>query len=262
MCAVHYILLRNVGRGLERKERWCWKCRHNMTDVARYVCCLIITNDRSVKIKWRLLQDLQLCFTKYKMSAWCGEHARPSVIYQWLKHPSYCDIRYWGYFKKLWSSHDFHKVRLSDSHTLRKAVHELFLPVLSIFLADLGNIGYHAHVSRSEQLQFHYGRHSDTCALHKSSIDIWLVFSTFSLRFRLNSVQVVFTNINLVIMSFPKIDAVKALLVVGRGGIFILTCDTYCPIVVKFITRRDVDVVPLGLYEVRENQHRKGRNFR
>jgi len=43
--------------------------------------------------------------------------------------------------------------------------------------------------------------------------------------------------------------------------IFILTCDTYCPTVVQFVTRRDFDEMPLGLYEVRENQHRKGRNF-
>jgi hypothetical protein len=145
LCAVHYILLREMGRGLERKER-CWKCRQNLTSVALYVCCLIITNERSVNIKWWLLKDFQLFFTKYKMSAWCGEHVRPSVIYQWLKRPSYCDIRDWSYFKKLWSRHDFNKYRLSDSHTLRKTVHELFLPVFSIFLADLGNIRYHAHV--------------------------------------------------------------------------------------------------------------------
>ena len=100
VCAVHYILLRDVGRGMERKER-CWKCRHNVTYVARYVCCLIITNDRSVNIKRWLLQDLQLFFTIHKMSAWCGEHVRPPVIYQCLKRPSYCDIRHWSYFKKL-----------------------------------------------------------------------------------------------------------------------------------------------------------------
>jgi len=68
VCAVHYILLRDVGRGLARKERCC-KCRHNMTDVARCVCCLIITNDRSVNIKRWLLQDLKLFFTKHKMRA-------------------------------------------------------------------------------------------------------------------------------------------------------------------------------------------------
>jgi hypothetical protein len=62
-------------------------------------------------------------------------------------------------------------------------------------------------------------------------------------------------------MGFPKIDVVRALLIWGVDEIFIFTCDIYRPIVMQFVTRRDVDVVPLGLYEVRENQHRKDRNF-
>jgi len=40
VCALHYILLRDMGRGQEGKEIRCWKYKHNMTGVARYVFCL------------------------------------------------------------------------------------------------------------------------------------------------------------------------------------------------------------------------------
>ena len=43
--------------------------------------------------------------------------------------------------------------------------------------------------------------------------------------------------------------------------IFTLACDICSPIVVQLVARRDVDVMPLGMYEDRENRHRKGRNF-
>jgi hypothetical protein len=62
-------------------------------------------------------------------------------------------------------------------------------------------------------------------------------------------------------MGFLKSTQWKPYWLWGVDEIFILTCDIYCPIVVQFVTRRDVDVMPLGLYEVRENQPRKGRNF-
>ena len=48
-CALYFVTW--CGETVGEKGKMGWKCRHNMTDVARYVCCLIITNDRSVKIK-------------------------------------------------------------------------------------------------------------------------------------------------------------------------------------------------------------------
>jgi predicted signal transduction protein with EAL and GGDEF domain len=43
--------------------------------------------------------------------------------------------------------------------------------------------------------------------------------------------------------------------------IFTLACDICSPNVVQLVARRDVDVMPLDLYEDRENRHRKGRNL-